>query len=70
MGSISHLQPQKVFGFFEEICHIPHGSKNLQQISDYFVKFAKDRNLEEADVTGAMKKILNGLEGLGIELRA
>lgn len=46
MGSISHLQPKKVFGFFEEICHIPHGSKNLQQISDYFVKFAKDRNLE------------------------
>jgi len=30
---------------------------------------AKDKTLEEADVTGAMKKILNGLEGLGIELR-
>lgn len=46
MGSISHLRPQKVFGYFEEICQIPHGSGNLQQISDYFVKFAKDRNLE------------------------
>lgn len=30
---------------------------------------AKDRTLEEADVNSAMKKILNGLEGLGIELR-
>ena len=30
---------------------------------------AKDRTLEENDVSGAMKKILNGLEGLGIELR-
>lgn len=30
---------------------------------------AKDRTLEEGDVSGAMKKILNGLEGLGIELR-
>ena len=30
---------------------------------------AKDRNLEEADVAGAMKKILNGLEQMGAELR-
>ena len=30
---------------------------------------AKDRTLEEADITAAMKKILNGLESLGIELR-
>ena len=31
---------------------------------------AKDRTLEESDVAGAMKKILNGLESMGIELRA
>ena len=30
---------------------------------------AKDRTLEDADITAAMKKILNGLESLGIELR-
>ena len=37
----------------------------------YSVSFrAGDRTLEESDVTAAMKKILNGLEGLGIELRA
>lgn len=30
---------------------------------------AKDRTLEEADINAAMKKILNGLEQLGIELR-
>ena len=36
----------------------------------YSVTFrAKDRTLEDADVNAAMKKILNGLEGLGIELR-
>ncbi len=36
----------------------------------YSISFrAKDRNLEEADITGAMKKILNGLEQLGAELR-
>ena len=46
MGSISHLQPQKVFQYFEEICMIPHGSGNVKQISDYLVAFAKERNLE------------------------
>ena len=30
---------------------------------------AKDRTLEDADITAAMKKILNGLESLDIELR-
>ena len=39
------LKPAGVFKFFEELCCIPHGSFNEQQISDYLVKFAKDRNL-------------------------
>ena len=30
---------------------------------------AKDKTLEDAEITAAMKKILNGLEQLGIELR-
>lgn len=40
------LSPQKVFYFFEEISKIPRGSKKEKQISDWLVKFAKDRNLE------------------------
>ena len=43
---LENLQPKEVFTFFEEICQIPHGSGNTKQISDYLVKFAKDRNLE------------------------
>ncbi len=36
----------------------------------YSITFrAKDRTLEENDITAAMKKILNGLESMGIELR-
>ena len=31
---------------------------------------ANDRTLEDADVASALKKIMNGLEGLGIELRS
>lgn len=43
--TMEQLEPTKVFHFFREICKIPHGSRNLQQISDYLVAFAKDRGL-------------------------
>lgn len=46
MGVLSELKPSKVFQYFEEICGMPHGSGNLQQISDYLVKFASDRELK------------------------
>ncbi len=45
MGVLSNLEPSKVFYYFEEICKIPHGSGNVEQISDYLVAFAKERNL-------------------------
>ena len=43
---LAELEPYKVFYYFEEICNIPHGSGNVQQISDYLVDFAKKHNLE------------------------
>ena len=42
MGVLSALEPAKVFQFFEEICSIPHGSGNVEQISNYLVDFAKE----------------------------
>ena len=42
---LSGFEPNKVFEFFEDICAIPHGSGNTKAISDYCVKFAKERNL-------------------------
>ena len=42
---LAGLEPAKVFEFFEEICAIPHGSRNTKAISDYLVSFAKQRNL-------------------------
>ncbi len=44
--AFENLQPKEVFKYFEEICNIPHGSGNLQKISDYLVSFAKERNFE------------------------
>lgn len=43
---LEHLQPERVFYYFEQICGIPHGSGNTKQISDYCVDFAKDHGLE------------------------
>ena len=40
------LAPQKVFEYFEDICSIPHGSRNTKAISDYCVDFAKEHNLK------------------------
>lgn len=45
MSVLSSLEPGEVFHFFEEICNIPHGSGNVEQISNYLRDFAKERNL-------------------------
>lgn len=46
MNVLGNIEPKNVFGFFEEICAIPHGSRNTRAISDYLVRFAKERGLE------------------------
>ena len=46
MAVLSHLEPAKVFHFFEEICSIPHGSGNIGQISNYCADFARQRGLK------------------------
>ena len=42
---LAGLQPAAVFGYFEEICGIPHGSGNTKMISDYLVNFAKEHDI-------------------------
>ena len=46
MSVLSSYEPKEVLRFFEEICAIPHGSGNVDRISDYLVSFAKARNLK------------------------
>ena len=59
------LESYQLFDIYEG-SQIQKGYKSMA----YSVTFrAKDRTLEDGDVNAAMKKILNGLEGLGIELR-
>jgi dipeptidase D len=42
---LAGLEPASVFAYFEEICGIPHGSRNTRLISDYLVAFAKTHNI-------------------------
>ena len=59
------LESIQLFDIYEG-SQIQEGFKSMA----YTITFrAKDRTLDENDITGAMKKILNGLESLGIELR-
>lgn len=61
----AHLESFRLFDLYEG-SQIKKGFKSVA----YSIVFrAKDRTLEDADVTAAMEKILKGLEGLGIELR-
>ena len=45
MRVLENVKPERVFYYFEELCGIPHGSKNTKQISDYCVSFAKEQGL-------------------------
>ena len=45
MSVLGNLEPRAVFGYFEEICGIPHGSGNMEKISNYCVEFAKEQGL-------------------------
>lgn len=59
------LESYQLFDIYEG-AQIKEGFKSVA----YSITFrAKDRTLEENDITAAMKKILNGLESMGIELR-
>jgi dipeptidase D len=43
---LENLEPKAVFQYFEEICNIPHGSGNVDAISNYLVKFAEEHRLQ------------------------
>ena len=42
---LAGLEPASVFGYFEKICSIPHGSRNTKAISDYLVSFAVEHGI-------------------------
>ena len=45
MNILADLEPASVFSYFEEICSIPHGSRDTKRISDYLAGFAAEHGL-------------------------
>ncbi len=46
MAVLGHLEPKQVLHYFEQLCAIPHGSRNNTQISNWLVQFAVEHGLE------------------------
>ena len=55
-NKLVNLKPERVFYYFEEITKIPHGSGNVEQISDFLVDFAKAHKLFY--IQDAMKNVI------------
>ena len=61
-----NLESYKLFDIYEGT-QVKEGYKSVA----YSLSFrASDRTLTDEDVNASMRKILNGLNGMGIELRA
>ena len=44
--ALNNLDPKTLWSIFEQICKIPHPSKNETEIIDFVVRFAKEHGLE------------------------
>lgn len=45
MSTLSHLQPQKLWQLFEQVCSIPHPSKHEDKISEWIQSWSKEQGL-------------------------
>ena len=64
MAEFEHVNTERVFYHFEEICSIPRGSGNMEKISSYCVEFAKKHNLRYySDSCGNVVIYKNGTAG-------
>ena len=74
VGQIEHMIAQrggKILEHFElfDIYEGDQIEKGFKSVAYSLTFRSKEKTLEEAEINGAMNKILNGLEGMGIQLR-
>ena len=58
---LAGLEPAAVFGYFEQLCSVPHGSGNTKHISDLIVAFAKEYGIRY--VQDALNNVLLFADG-------
>ena len=66
MGILKNLEPDKVFEYFEEICSIPHGSRDTDKMTDYLVGFAKKFGLRRIRDDRGNVIIFKGASGTNV----
>ncbi len=53
MMVLDGLKPERVMKYFEEICSVPHGSRDTGRISQYCMNFAEEHGLDaDCDASG------------------
>lgn len=66
MSALSHLKPERVFYYFEQICAVPRGSGNQEKIKEFCMDFAERHSLrarsDEANNVVIYKKATVGYE--------
>ncbi len=45
-GVLAGLEPERVFYWFEKLCAIPHGSGNVNGVTEFLLAFARERGLD------------------------
>ncbi len=46
MNKLSKINFDRIFYYFNKICSIPHGSGNMDKISEFCIEFARENNLK------------------------
>ena len=46
MSTISNLEPQGLWGYFEDLCKVPRPSKKEEKVIDFLMNWAKENNIE------------------------
>ncbi len=46
MNKLSNIDFDRIFYYFDKICSIPHGSGNMDKISEFCIEFARANNLK------------------------
>ena len=46
MNKLSNIDFDRIFYYFNKLCAIPHGSGNMNKISEYCLEFAKEKALK------------------------
>ena len=61
---INNVKHQRVFNIFEDICAIPHGSGNEQEIARYIANYAKEKGCDVVLYGHTHRPLISKMDGV------